>query len=85
MAAVHIQAADLRALQDYIDAQSGGPGKGFFRIVTNPFQARAVVNSGKLAVVEGIEVSDLFHCATEASCSQASVDAGLRGGEGRSG
>ena len=75
MAAVHIQAADLRALQDYIDAQSGGPGKGFFRIVTNPFQARAVINAGKLAVVEGIEVSDLFHCAN--ACSPAKVDAGL--------
>jgi microsomal dipeptidase-like Zn-dependent dipeptidase len=75
MAAVHIQAADLRALQNYIDAQSGGPGKGFFRIVTNPFQARAAVNAGKLAVVEGIEVSDLFHCAN--TCSQAQVDSGL--------
>ena len=75
MAAVRIQAADLRALQNYIDAQSGGPGKGFFRIVTNPFQARAAINAGKLAVVEGIEVSDLFHCAS--ACSAAKVDAGL--------
>ena len=24
-------------MQDYIDAQFGGPGKGFYRIVTNPF------------------------------------------------
>ena len=62
MDAVRLQARDLRALQDYIDAQSGGPGKGFFRIVTNPFQARQVINQGKLAVVEGIEVSHLFNC-----------------------
>ena len=33
--------SDIYELQDYIDAQSGGPGKGFFRIVTDPFQARA--------------------------------------------
>ena len=57
MQSVVIQAKDLRDLQDYIDAQFGGPGKGFFQIVTNPFQARRVINSGKLAVVEGIEVS----------------------------
>lgn len=81
MAAVRIQAQDLRALQDYIDAQSGGPGKGFFRIVTDPFQARAVISSGKLAVIEGIEVSDLFHCGElfgVPQCGTAQIDAGLR-------
>ncbi len=81
MASVHIQAADLHALQDYIDAQSGGPGKGFFRIVTNPFQARQVINQGKLAVVEGIEVSHIFNCGEllgVPQCNQAQVDAGLK-------
>ncbi len=81
MQAVAIQAADLRALQDYIDAQSGGPGKGFFRIVTNPFQARQVINQGKLAVQEGIEVSHLFNCGEylgTPQCSQAQIDAGMR-------
>jgi hypothetical protein len=81
MDAVRLQAADLRALQDYVDAQAGGPGKGFFRIVTNPFQARQVVNQGKLAVVEGIEVSDLFNCGEylgKPKCDQSQVDAGLR-------
>ena len=80
MQAVELQARDLRALQDYIDAQSGGPGKGFFRIVTNPFQARQVINSGKLAVVEGIEVSHLFNCGETLGapdCSPAKIDAGL--------
>ena len=80
MDAVRLQARDLRALQDYIDAQSGGPGKGFFRIVTNPFQARQVINSGKLAVVEGIEVSHIFDCGEflhVPDCSDAKIDAGL--------
>ncbi len=80
MDAVRLQAQDLRALQDYIDAQSGGPGKGFFRIVTNPFQARQVINEGKLAVVEGIEVSHLFDCGEflhVPDCSDAKIDAGL--------
>jgi hypothetical protein len=81
MQSVLIQARDLRALQDYIDAQSGGPGKGFFRIVTNPFQARQVANQGKLAVVEGIEVSDLFNCGEfmgTPKCNAGQIDAGLR-------
>lgn len=80
MQAVELQARDLRALEDYIDAQSGGPGKGFFRIVTNPFQARQVINEGKLAVVEGIEVSHLFNCGEYLGvpdCSPQKIDAGL--------
>ena len=52
-------------MQDYIDAQFGGPGKGFYRIVTNPFQARKVINAGKMAVVMGIETSVPFGCTIE--------------------
>ena len=62
MDAVKIQSGDLYALQDYIDAQSGGPGNGWFRIVTDPYQARRVINAGKLAVIEGVEVSRIFGC-----------------------
>ena len=36
-----------QAASDYIDAQYGGPGKGWYRIVTNPFQARKVINAGQ--------------------------------------
>jgi hypothetical protein len=80
MSAVQIQSRDLYALQDYIDAQSGGPGKGFFRIVTDPFQARRVINQGKLAVIEGIEVSRIFGCGEVMGvpqCDQSQIDAGL--------
>ncbi|HEU0131760.1 MAG TPA: peptidase [Mycobacteriales bacterium] len=62
MDAVRLQAQRLRELERYIDAQSGGPGEGWFRIVTDPFEARRVVNAGKLAVVMGIEVSVPFDC-----------------------
>ena len=41
MASAYKQAQDMHALQDYIDAQFGGPGKGFLRIVTSPAEARA--------------------------------------------
>ena len=49
-------------LQDYVDAQAGGPGKGFFQIVTDPYEARQVINAGKMAVVLEIEVSEPFGC-----------------------
>jgi hypothetical protein len=81
MASVHIQSRDLYALQDYVDAQSGGPGKGWFRIVTDPFAARRVINAGKLAVIEGIEVSRIFGCGEmndQPQCGVKDVDAGLR-------
>lgn len=49
-------------MERYIDAQAGGPGEGFFRIVTTPAQAREVIAEGKMAVILGIETSDLFNC-----------------------
>ncbi len=80
MDSVRRQAADLKHLETYIDAQSGGPGRGWFRIVSDPFAARRVVNAGKLAVVPGIEVSSLFDCGLRlgvSRCTTADVDRGL--------
>jgi microsomal dipeptidase-like Zn-dependent dipeptidase len=60
----------LKAARDFerfIDDRSGGTGQGWFRIVTTPQQAREVIRAGKLAVVLGIEVDNLFNCK-EASC-----------------
>ena len=67
---------DMHALQDYVDAQAGGPGKGFFQIVTDPFSARRVINAGKMAVVLEIEVSELFGCSgwDHPTCDQSQVD-----------
>ncbi|HEX8086471.1 MAG TPA: Coagulation factor 5/8 type domain-containing protein [Solirubrobacteraceae bacterium] len=66
----------IRELQDYVDAQAGGPGKGFFQIVTDPFQARRVINSGRMAVVLEIETSEPFDCRgwDQPTCDQEQVD-----------
>ena len=56
------QAGTLYGMMDYIAAQYGGPGKGFFRIVHDPDAARDVIEDGKIAVVLGIEISNLFDC-----------------------
>ena len=56
------QIGTMYALQDYVDAQYGGRGKGFLQIVLSPSEARTRVAEGKLAIVLGIEVSNLFNC-----------------------
>jgi hypothetical protein len=67
---------DMRDLQNYVDAQAGGPGKGFFQIVTTPEQARQVINEGKMAVVLEIEVSELFGCRgwETSTCDKPQID-----------
>ena len=77
MTSLRLQAADMRKFERYIDAQNGGPGKGWYRIVTDPFQARSVINEGKLAVVMGMETSVPFGCSTKLGipqCSAAQID-----------
>lgn len=70
------------AMQDYIDALHGGEGAGWFRIVHSPAEARSVIEDGKLAIILGIETSNLFRCYLtpregEPTCDAAYVDAQL--------
>lgn len=80
MTAIRRQAQDTYDLQDYVDAQYGGPGRGWFRIVTSSEQARQVIEEGKLAVVLGVETSEPFGCKQTLRiphCSRAAIDRGL--------
>ncbi len=56
------QLLEVRNMERYIDAQSGGPGEGWFRVVESPAQAREVIAEGKLAIILGIEAPNLFDC-----------------------
>ncbi|MCW2613777.1 MAG: Sphingolipid ceramide N-deacylase [Frankiales bacterium] len=81
MDGVRLQAQRLFELQDYVDAQSGGPGEGWLRIVTTPAQARQVINAGRLAIVLGVEVSVLFDCGEvldQPQCTTAQIDERLQ-------
>lgn len=62
MSNIRLQAQRTYELQDYIDAQNGGPGEGWFRVVKTPAQARQVIGDGKMAVVLGIELSKVLNC-----------------------
>jgi microsomal dipeptidase-like Zn-dependent dipeptidase len=70
----------LYDMQDYIDSQSGGRGRGWFRLVFDPAGARRVIEQGKLAVVIGIESSDPLGCSEflgQPQCTKADIDRGL--------
>lgn len=59
-------------------------GQGWFRIVREPEEARAVIARGQLAVVLGIEVDNLFNCKEGKACPNMRDAAGnlLRNSQG---
>ncbi|GAB2742916.1 hypothetical protein [Nocardioides pakistanensis] len=74
MDSIRLQAKRMKEFERYIDAQSGGPGEGWYRIVRSPFEARKVINQGKLAVVMGIETSVIFGCTMKLDIPQCSAE-----------
>jgi len=78
----NLQVKYLFDIEKYVDAQEGGPGKGWFRIVKDPAEARSVIADGKLAVIPGLEFSNLFHCRVQflpdgsetSPCTKESID-----------
>lgn len=77
MSTLRRQTAAVYAMQDWIDARSGGPGQGWFRVVTSPAQARSVIAAGKLAVILGTEVDYLLDC-TPATCTTSQITQGVQ-------
>lgn len=80
MTSIRLQAQKTYEMQAYIDTMYGGPGRGWFRIVTDSAQAREVIEQGKLAVVLGVETSEPFGCKQIldiAQCSREDIDRGL--------
>jgi microsomal dipeptidase-like Zn-dependent dipeptidase len=62
MATIDRQLRAAHDMQDHIDELAGGAGKGWYRIVTTPEEARRVMSLDKLAVVLGVETAHLFDC-----------------------
>jgi microsomal dipeptidase-like Zn-dependent dipeptidase len=79
MDSIRLQARRIHELEEYVDAQSGGPGQGWFRIVRDPFEARRVINEGKMAVVLGIETSEIFGCGGSEAAPRCDREGVLRG------
>lgn len=79
MATVTKQAKQAHEFQDYVDAQWGGPGKGWYRIVDTPDDARQIINDGKMAVILGTETSDIFNCSKLHAVNELLNPLGLTG------
>ncbi|MET8755433.1 hypothetical protein ABZW32_35830 [Streptomyces sp. NPDC004667] len=80
MSAIRLEAQKTFELQAYIDGMYGGPGKGWFRVVTDSSQAREVIEQGKLAVILGVETSEPFGCKQIFDiprCSREDIERGL--------
>jgi microsomal dipeptidase-like Zn-dependent dipeptidase len=80
MDSVRLQYRRIQELEAFVDAQSGGPGEGWLRIVRDPFEARRVVNEGRMAVVLGVETSEIFGCGGSEQlprCTREKIVAGL--------
>ncbi|MEZ5003712.1 MAG: T9SS type A sorting domain-containing protein [Chitinophagales bacterium] len=67
----------VMSLIDYVDAQEGGPGKGWLKLATSPAQAREEANKGNLCIILGMEIPDLFDCIdnspTDPVCDRAYI------------
>jgi microsomal dipeptidase-like Zn-dependent dipeptidase len=78
MPAVDRQIQAAKNLEDYVDRRDDGArnNSGWYRIAYTSGQARALIASGKLAVVLGTEVPSLFGCKPGA-CDEAYVQSQL--------
>lgn len=76
MATLVRQTQAVYAMEEWVDNQYGGPGQGWFRIVTSPAQAQSVIAAGKLAVILGSEVDYLIGC-TPTSCDPTTIESGV--------
>jgi microsomal dipeptidase-like Zn-dependent dipeptidase len=73
--------SQIRQIVDFVqwvkDIDPGDPNDHWLEIAYTPDQARQIIADGRMAVILGVEVDDLFGCAKKA-CTTADVDAGLR-------
>jgi microsomal dipeptidase-like Zn-dependent dipeptidase len=76
--------AAAHSFEKHVDEESGGAGRGWFRIVGTPEQARRAIQDGDLAVVLGFEISDPFCAGNPDTCDRtrllADIDAAYNAG-----
>lgn len=65
MVIADLQIQNILDMQDYVDAQCGGPGKGWFRVCTSSSEARNVISQGKMAVFLSLEYDTVFGAADD--------------------
>ena len=53
------QVVAMKKMAAFVEAQGGGPGKGWLQIAYSPEEARKVIAENRLAIVLGVEVDSL--------------------------
>lgn len=75
---IDLQLTRAKDMEEYIDWKAGGKGKGWYRIVYSPKEARAAIAKGQLAVILGTEVDNLFDCyLDDERCTRENIIKGL--------
>ncbi len=69
--AIETQVNGMKAMAAHIEAQCGGPGKGWLEIVYTPDQARRVIAENRLAIILGVEVDSLGNWRSESDLDKA--------------
>jgi microsomal dipeptidase-like Zn-dependent dipeptidase len=57
--AIKVQISAMKEMAAFIDAQAGGPGKGWMQVVYSAAEAHQAISENKLAVILGVEVDSL--------------------------
>lgn len=73
MSSIEAQIEAAHDFERWLDAKSGGAGRGWFRIVRSSQQALDAIAQNKLAVVLGVEESALFGC-NSGECNAQDVE-----------
>lgn len=64
-----------RSMEAAVDRDHGGWGRGWYRVVADPDEAEQVIADGRLAVVLGAEVDDLFSLTGRTTVHDADLEA----------
>jgi microsomal dipeptidase-like Zn-dependent dipeptidase len=75
--AVSLQIQEAKRMETDVDNRSGGPGKGWYRLVYSAQEARQAIAKGQMAVVLGVEVDDPLDCSQNAVCNSEDVKSRL--------
>jgi microsomal dipeptidase-like Zn-dependent dipeptidase len=57
--AIQTQVAAMKEMVAFVDAQSGGPGRGWLQIAYSPQEAETIIGANHLAIILGVEVDSL--------------------------
>jgi microsomal dipeptidase-like Zn-dependent dipeptidase len=69
--AILAQVTAMKEMAAFVEAQSGGPGKGWLQIAYSPEEARKIIGDNKLAVILGVEVDSLGNWRSLADLEKA--------------